>query len=349
MEEPELPLPALCADDAAAAAAAMWGDLAVGEPSSQKATDGHRPLPAPYHEGPDADGIKRYVTFRYSPEGTLQRVTRMVRVVTRQITITKRMAERRAGWKKFGAALTDTANVTYVSNEEVFLEPPPNRAGVDGAYGVAAAAAARRAAEAAAAASGATMSCRLCGGAHWSMACPRRKELGEEGTAAALAAAAAAKGGSVPPAPAAPAAAVTAAAYVPPTRSATGAAAPGGDKAAALALRRELRVNNLAEDVDEDTVRALFAPFGRIDRVTVPRDRDTGRGRCFAFVSFESPSEAARAKEAVHGMPLDYLIVAVDWAPERVDRPGEGPGARGPRIPSRLMSYTEKLGGRKTE
>jgi translation initiation factor 3 subunit G len=75
-----------------------------------------------------------------------------------------------------------------------------------------------------------------------------------------------------------------------------------------------LRVTNISEDTQENDLRELFGAFGRVARVYVGRDRETGAGKGFAFVSFEERSVAQRAMEKIHGRGYDNLILSVQWS-----------------------------------
>lgn len=75
-----------------------------------------------------------------------------------------------------------------------------------------------------------------------------------------------------------------------------------------------LRVTNISEDTQENDLRDLFGPFGRVARVYVGRDRETGAGKGFAFVSFEEKAMAQKAMEKVHGRGYDNLILSVQWS-----------------------------------
>lgn len=75
-----------------------------------------------------------------------------------------------------------------------------------------------------------------------------------------------------------------------------------------------LRVTNISEDTGENDLRELFGNFGRVARVYVGRDRETGMGKGFAFVSFEDRAVAQKAMEKVHGRGYDNLILNVQWS-----------------------------------
>ncbi len=75
-----------------------------------------------------------------------------------------------------------------------------------------------------------------------------------------------------------------------------------------------LRVTNISEDTQENDLRELFGVFGRVARVYVGRDRETGAGKGFAFVSFEDRAVAQKALERVNGKGYDNLILSVQWS-----------------------------------
>lgn len=77
-----------------------------------------------------------------------------------------------------------------------------------------------------------------------------------------------------------------------------------------------LRVTNVSEDTQENDLRELFQVFGRIMRVYVGRDRETGAGKGFAFVSFDERAHAQRAMEKMNGFGYDNLILSVQWSRE---------------------------------
>jgi cold-inducible RNA-binding protein len=89
-----------------------------------------------------------------------------------------------------------------------------------------------------------------------------------------------------------------------------------------------LFVGNLNFQTTESDLRALFEPFGQIERVHIATDRDTGQARGFAFVEMANADEAKKAMESLDGKEVGGRNVKVNEA-----RPKErsGPGGRNSR------------------
>ena len=75
-----------------------------------------------------------------------------------------------------------------------------------------------------------------------------------------------------------------------------------------------LRVTNISEDTQENDLRELFGHIGKVARVYVGRDRETGAGKGFAFVSFDDKASAQKAIDKVNGKGYDNLILNVQWS-----------------------------------
>lgn len=160
--------------------------------------------------------------------------------------------------------------------------------------------------------------CRTCGGEHFTAKCPYKGQLGGPDPAA---------GAADSPGPASRlgtpqpegAAAKTGGGYVPPHQrgvASLGLSDPG--RASSQFGERDdsatLRVSNLSEDVYEDELRSLFGMAGRLVRCHLLRDRETGRSRGIAFISYESRDIADMARQRLNGYPMDNLIINVDFA-----------------------------------
>eukprot|EP00054_Salpingoeca_dolichothecata_P012469 m.69177 g.69177 ORF g.69177 m.69177 type:complete len:1174 (-) comp19963_c2_seq1:181-3702(-) len=86
---------------------------------------------------------------------------------------------------------------------------------------------------------------------------------------------------------------------------------------------------------EKDDILDLFEPFGRVERVTIIYDRETGNSRGFGFVTFDDLEDAKEAREATNGSMLLNRKVRVDYS--KTQRPhSPTPGVyMGERIPAR--------------
>ena len=104
---------------------------------------------------------------------------------------------------------------------------------------------------------------------------------------------------------------------------------------------KNIFVGNLDFSATESAVRALFEPYGNVERVSVVTDRDTGRSRGFAFVEMTDSAEAEKAIAALNGKELGGRALNINEARPKTDR---GPG--GPRGGSRPGGGRPGGGGR---
>jgi RNA recognition motif-containing protein len=89
-------------------------------------------------------------------------------------------------------------------------------------------------------------------------------------------------------------------------------------------LMTKLYVGNLPFSASEDSVRALFASHGTVEKVSMINDRETGRPRGFGFVEM-SNADASRAMQALNGKDFDGRALKVN---EAQDKPRGGGGSR---------------------
>lgn len=76
-------------------------------------------------------------------------------------------------------------------------------------------------------------------------------------------------------------------------------------------------VGNLPFEVDQDDVVEVFNEYGKIKRVHLPMDRETGKKRGFAFVEMETPEEETKAIAALDGAQWMGRELKVNQARER--------------------------------
>ena len=83
-------------------------------------------------------------------------------------------------------------------------------------------------------------------------------------------------------------------------------------------------VGNLSYQVTEDDLKLAFQEYGKVNRVQLPTDRETGRPRGFAFVEMESDAEETAAIDALDGAEWMGRDLKVNKAKPREDRGGGG-------------------------
>lgn len=93
--------------------------------------------------------------------------------------------------------------------------------------------------------------------------------------------------------------------------------------------RNRLYIGNLPyKTCTEDAIRELLAPRTPTE-IKIINDRETGRPRGFAFVSFATDIEALETIEHFNGMTIDGRDIIVNEAREPQRGSGSGGGPRG--------------------
>ena len=87
-------------------------------------------------------------------------------------------------------------------------------------------------------------------------------------------------------------------------------------------------VGNLSYDAARDDIEAVFTEYGKVQRVHLPTDRETGRPRGFAFVEMSSEDEESAAIEALDGAEWMGRDLRVNKARPREEGRGGGGGGR---------------------
>ena len=96
---------------------------------------------------------------------------------------------------------------------------------------------------------------------------------------------------------------------------------------------KNIFVGNLDFATTESAVRSLFEAYGKVDRVSMVADRETGRPRGFAFVEMSDAAEADKAIAALNGHELGGRALNINEARPKGEggRGGSGGGGGGPR------------------
>ncbi|TEB31070.1 translation initiation factor eIF3g [Coprinellus micaceus] len=264
----------------------------------------------------DENGVRTIVEYTLNDDGKKVKITRKIKRTLQKSVVDHAVAERQK-WAKFGQEKgnspgPDRATTTVGENIALKISAGNKQGEQDEA-------ALKDKNQPIKPIGSGKVSCRLCKGDHFTAKCPHKDVL------AGLDAGGLAEGddlGQEPaPANAGPAGASAGGKYVPPSMRA-GARGPGesmrgvGGRGGADDLPT-LRVTNISEDTGENDLRELFGSFGRVARVYVGRDRETGAGKGFAFVSFDDRAVAEKAMQKVNGRGYDNLILSVQWSQPR--------------------------------
>jgi len=257
------------------------------------------------------DGTKTVISYRFNDDGKKVKTTRRIRTTIVKETVNPRVAERRA-WAKFGnekghppGPSFDTTSV----GENIIFRPSVTwkRDGKDEKPDTNSVKAQLKDKK---------VKCRICDGEHFTARCPFKDTMapiGEDNSAGATGTGAA---GEEDEAPKEGGLGTSGGGYVPPHLR-KGAGASSGERMGGKYERDDLatlRVTNVSEFAEEDDLRAIFDRFGRVTRVFLARDRETGRAKGFAFISFQERSDAAKACEKIDGYGYGHLILRVEFA-----------------------------------
>lgn len=88
-------------------------------------------------------------------------------------------------------------------------------------------------------------------------------------------------------------------------------------------------IGNLSYQVTEEDLKRAFAEYGKVNRVQLPTDRETGRPRGFAFVEMETEAEETAAIEALDGAEWMGRDLKVNKAKPREERSSSRGGGWG--------------------
>ena len=93
---------------------------------------------------------------------------------------------------------------------------------------------------------------------------------------------------------------------------------------------KSIFVGNLSVSVTEAVLRSLFEACGKVERVSIVTDRETGQPKGFGFVDMSDDGEAVKAIAALNSKDVEGRTLNVNEARPKTDRPrGDRPGGGG--------------------
>ncbi|KAJ0117866.1 eukaryotic translation initiation factor 3 subunit g [Diaporthe amygdali] len=258
------------------------------------------------------DGTKTIISYHLNDNGQTVKTTRRIRLITHREVVNPRVAERKK-WAKFGLSGSDPigpAPDTTSVGENIIFRPSANwkQEAKDESKDPNAQSMKDKLKDK-------KVKCRICSQEHFTARCPYKETMAPVGEAAVADVAA---GMGDEPSAAGGAGAGKKGSYVPPALRNGGARGEGERMGGGKFGERDdfatLRVTNVSEMAEEQELRDMFERFGRVTRVFLAKDRETGRAKGFAFISFADRTDAERACGKMDGFGFKHLILKVEFA-----------------------------------
>lgn len=104
------------------------------------------------------------------------------------------------------------------------------------------------------------------------------------------------------------------------------ATSPGNQPKTDTSNHHHIFVGDLSPEIETETLREAFAPFGEISNCRIVRDPQTLKSKGYAFVSFVKKAEAENAIQAMNGQWLGSRSIRTNWStrkppPPRSEKP----------------------------
>lgn len=117
-------------------------------------------LPASFETKPDNNKIITRTEFKKKSNDDIVKIVKKIKTYTFEKKVYNSAVERQNNWIKFGAAAKDNNNVTFVSNELIFMESPGLSSNDSSPF-----------------LKLEQNLCKICRGQHWTRICPKQFEI----------------------------------------------------------------------------------------------------------------------------------------------------------------------------
>lgn len=82
-------------------------------------------------------------------------------------------------------------------------------------------------------------------------------------------------------------------------------------------MSKKIYAGNLSFITTEETLQKVFSIFGKIESVSIIKDKISGNSKGFGFVTFEEENAAAQAVHTLSGKEVDGRKIRVSFAEEK--------------------------------
>ncbi|XP_060645432.1 nucleolysin TIAR isoform X1 [Drosophila nasuta] len=101
------------------------------------------------------------------------------------------------------------------------------------------------------------------------------------------------------------------------------ATSPGNTPKTDISSHHHIFVGDLSPEIETETLREAFAPFGEISNCRIVRDPQTMKSKGYAFVSFVKKAEAENAIQAMNGQWIGSRSIRTNWSTRKLPAPRE--------------------------
>ena len=230
-------------------------------------------LPSPIESQPDKNNIITRTEYTLNNKNEVIKTEKKIKRYTYEKKVYNSVVNRQNNWVKFGAAATDNNNITFVSKELVFMEPPspPQSIIKDSKYVVPSLKLDENTFVE-------HIICKICEGQHWTRICPNQKEKEREDIAEIK--------------------------YKEKNEY-----KPVSDKTKNM---YKLQISNITKDITEFDLYTIFSNAGKIENITIMKDYNTQQSKGFGYIVFKEENDLNNALRIFNNIGFCYLRIKLE-------------------------------------
>ena len=234
-------------------------------------------LPSPVESQPDKNNIITRTEYSLNNKNEVIKTEKKIKRYTYEKKLYNSAVNRQNNWVRFGAAATDNNNITFVSKELVFMEPPspPKSSLKDSKYVIPSLKLDENTL-------GEHIICNICEGQHWTRICPNQKEKEKEKE-------------DIP--------------EIKIKEKNEYKQLPISDK---TKNNYKLQISNITKDITEFDLYSIFINAGKIENITIMKDYNTQQSKGFGYIVFKEESGLNNALRIFNNIGFCYLRIKLE-------------------------------------